>query len=96
MAFISGVSMMSEVFVAGSSPGQAEVARDSSTVREPPFVEEAETVLDGTTPPGRLVTTVQAADLLAVSVRTVRNLMHDGKLHYVKVGRATRIDPADV
>jgi excisionase family DNA binding protein len=44
----------------------------------------------------RLLTTLQAAAYLCVSVRTVRNLMSDGKLHYVKIGRATRIDSTDL
>jgi excisionase family DNA binding protein len=46
--------------------------------------------------PWRLLTTEQAAEILAVSVRTVKNLMIDGKLAYVKIGRATRVDPADI
>ena len=46
--------------------------------------------------PGRLLTTEQAADVLAVSVRTVKNLMPGGQLAYVKIGRATRIDREDI
>jgi excisionase family DNA binding protein len=43
-----------------------------------------------------LLTTEVAAEYLAVSVRTIKNLLCDGKLPYVKVGRATRIDTADI
>lgn len=43
-----------------------------------------------------LLTTEQAAEWLAVSVRTVKNLMIRGQLSYVKVGTATRFDPADL
>ena len=46
--------------------------------------------------PGRLLTTEQAADVLAVSVRTVKNLMSGGQLAYAKIGRATRIDREDI
>ena len=45
---------------------------------------------------GRLLTTEQAAEVLAVSVRTVKNLMSGGQLAYVKIGRATRIDREDI
>jgi excisionase family DNA binding protein len=55
-----------------------------------------EVVVEIPTQPLRLLTTEQAAELLAVSVRTVKNLMIDGKLAYVKIGRATRVDPVDV
>jgi excisionase family DNA binding protein len=44
----------------------------------------------------RLLTSNQAADMLAVSVRTIKNLMGQGKLAYVKIARATRIDPDDI
>lgn len=43
-----------------------------------------------------LLTTEQAAEWLAVSVRTVKNLMVRGQLAYVKIGTATRFDPADL
>jgi excisionase family DNA binding protein len=46
--------------------------------------------------PSCLLTTEQAAEILAVSVRTVKNLMSDGKLAYVKIGRATRVDLEDI
>jgi excisionase family DNA binding protein len=45
---------------------------------------------------GRLLTTEQAAEVLAVSVRTVKNLFSEGALAYVKIGRATRVDLSDV
>jgi excisionase family DNA binding protein len=49
-------------------------------------------------PPRRahLLTIEEAAEILAVSVRTMKNLMWHGQLAYVKIGRATRIDPADL
>jgi excisionase family DNA binding protein len=43
-----------------------------------------------------LLTTEEAAEALAVSVRTVKNLMFDGHLPFIKIGRATRIDRADL
>ena len=43
-----------------------------------------------------LLTTEQAAEYLSVSVRTVKQLMSSGRLAYVKIGRATRLDPADL
>lgn len=44
----------------------------------------------------RLITTEAAADYLGVSTRTVKNLMSEGRLPYVKIGRSTRLDPADL
>lgn len=44
----------------------------------------------------RLWTTEETADFLGVSIRTVKELMSSGALAYVKVGRATRLDPSDV
>ena len=46
--------------------------------------------------PERLLSTEETADVLAVSVRTVKNLMSEGKLAYVKIGRATRINRTDI
>ena len=43
-----------------------------------------------------LLTTEQAAEYLSVSVRTVKQLMSSGRLRYIKIGRATRLDPADL
>jgi excisionase family DNA binding protein len=43
-----------------------------------------------------LYTTAAAAEYIGVSVRTVKNLISDGRFHYVKIGRATRIDLADL
>ena len=48
------------------------------------------------TPPTSLLTTEVAAELLCVSVRTVKNLLSDGRIPYVKIGRATRIHPQDL
>jgi len=44
----------------------------------------------------RLITTPQAAIHLGVSPRTVKNLMRNGKLPYIKIGRSTRFDPDDL
>lgn len=44
----------------------------------------------------RLLTTEKAAHYLGVSARTVKNLMADGRLPFVKIGRSTRLDPADL
>lgn len=46
--------------------------------------------------PARLLTTDQAAEYLNVSVRTVKNLMSNGRIAYVKIGRATRIRVEDL
>ncbi len=43
-----------------------------------------------------LLTTDQAAQYLGVSARTVKQLMSNGQLHYVKIGRSTRLDLADL
>lgn len=43
-----------------------------------------------------LLTTDQAAGYLQVSVRTVKNLMCDGQIAYIKIGRATRIHRQDL
>lgn len=43
-----------------------------------------------------LLTSEQAAEYLQVSLRTVKNLMSDGQLAYIKVGRATRIHRNDI
>ncbi|MGH9074055.1 MAG: helix-turn-helix domain-containing protein [Acidimicrobiales bacterium] len=48
------------------------------------------------TPPTPLLTTDQAAQYLQVSVRTVKNLMGDGRVAYVKIGRVTRIHRQDL
>ena len=58
--------------------------------------ETAERVTDtlvGHTP---LLTTEQAAARLQVSVRTMKNLLSDGRVTFVKVGRATRIEARDL
>jgi excisionase family DNA binding protein len=47
-------------------------------------------------PVPHLLTTSEAADYLSVSARTVKQLMTAGRLHYVKIGRATRIDRRDL
>ena len=60
----------------------------------------AETIDEsGNKAPGDLLTIDQAADRLAVSVSTVRNLVASGKLGGVRVGvgrGAIRIRPADI
>ena len=42
-----------------------------------------------------LLTSEQVAEHLQVSLRTVKNLMSDGQIAYIKVGRATRIHRND-
>ncbi|MHB1536658.1 MAG: helix-turn-helix domain-containing protein [Acidimicrobiales bacterium] len=44
----------------------------------------------------RLVATERAAEYLGVSARTVKQLMSEGRLPYVKIGRSTRVDLADL
>ena len=46
--------------------------------------------------PTPLLTTEQAAEFLQVSVRTVKNLLSDGRIAYIKIGRATRIHRQDL
>ena len=46
--------------------------------------------------PSLLLTSEQVAEHLQVSLRTVKNLMSDGQLAYIKVGRATRIHRNDI
>lgn len=48
----------------------------------------------GSRPP--LLTTPQAAEYLQVSVRTVKGLLSEGRIAYVKIGRATRIHIGDL
>lgn len=43
-----------------------------------------------------LLTIQQAASYLAVSIRTVKQLLSDGRVAYVKIGRATRITKDDL
>ena len=43
-----------------------------------------------------LLTTSQAAEYLHVSVRTAKNLLSDGSIAYVKIGRATRVHRDDL
>jgi excisionase family DNA binding protein len=44
----------------------------------------------------RLMTGRQAAEALAVSVRTLRTLCQRGELTPVRIGRAVRFDPDDL
>ena len=43
-----------------------------------------------------LLTTAAAAEQLGVSVRAVKKLLSRGGLAYVKIGRATRIEPSEM
>lgn len=49
-----------------------------------------------TAEPAPLLTTDQTAEYLHVSARTVKNLLADGRLAYIKIGRATRIQRQDI
>jgi len=42
------------------------------------------------------LTMSEAAEQLACSERTVRRLVHDGRLAHLRVGRLVRIRPADL
>lgn len=53
-------------------------------------------VISGARSPSPLLTTVQAAEYLQVSVRMVKNLMGDGRIAYIKIGRATRVHIGDL
>jgi excisionase family DNA binding protein len=43
------------------------------------------------TEPVRLLTKAQAAERLALSLRTVEKLIHDGELRTVRFGRSVRV-----
>lgn len=43
-----------------------------------------------------LLTVEEAAEHLTVSVRTIKYLISDGKLPFVKIGRVTRVDARDI
>jgi len=43
-----------------------------------------------------LLTLLQAADTLQVSIRSVRRLVDAGALPAIRIGRLVRIDPADL
>lgn len=43
-----------------------------------------------------LFTTDQAAEYLQISVRSVKNLLGDGRIPFIKIGRATRIHRDDL
>ncbi|MGH9062574.1 MAG: helix-turn-helix domain-containing protein [Acidimicrobiales bacterium] len=57
---------------------------------------ETASATEAWTPRTPLLTTEQAAQYLQVSVRMVKNLMGDGRVAYVKIGRATRIHREDL
>ena len=80
------------------APSTAHVGEIRSRVAHEPTAREGGLSARGEVPVnlGRLLTTQQAADVLAVSVGTVKNLMGNGKLAYVKIGRATRLDLGDI
>ena len=42
----------------------------------------------------RLMTAAEAADILNVSIRSVRRLIDDGKIGAIRIGRAVRIHPS--
>ena len=70
-----------------STPPGADVARTTEPITADPHVNEAASPL---------LTTVQAADYLQVSTRTVKSLLSEGSIAYVKVGRTTRIHLEDL
>jgi len=43
-----------------------------------------------------LFTTDQAADYLQISVRSVKNLLGDGRIPFIKIGRTARIHRDDL
>jgi excisionase family DNA binding protein len=43
-----------------------------------------------------LLTVQQVAKQLAINVKTVRNLIKDGNLHAVKIGKLWRVAPEDL
>ena len=51
---------------------------------------------NATLPPRLLLTIREAAGALAVCEKTISNLMKDGRLRAVRIGRAVRIDVAEL
>lgn len=43
-----------------------------------------------------LLTKKDVEELLAIKERTINNLMANGELPYIKIGKAVRFDPKDV
>ena len=70
-----------------STAAGAELLRTTEPSAADPQVNEAASPL---------LTTVQAADYLQVSTRTVKSLLSEGRIAYVKVGRTTRIHLKDL
>ena len=93
---------MTSVFVA---PRRPSAAQKSPTPVPRSAVKVAERAWpQGVTPPTEvrpptfspLFTTDQAADYLQISVRSVKNLLGDGRIPFIKIGRATRIHREDL
>lgn len=70
-----------------------EVAQNGTGAQK---VSQSEPVGHGVHMAPLLLTVPEAAALLAVSVRTVRNMLADGRLEKVKIAGATRIRRGDV
>ena len=93
---------MTSVFVAPRRPAGT---RKSAEPAPRSAVEVAERAWpQGVTPPPEvrpptlspLFTTDQAADYLQISVRSVKNLLGDGRIPFIKIGRTTRIHRDDL
>ena len=52
--------------------------------------------VDAQTDDLRLLTVPQVAEMLAISKSHVHALRATGKLKFIKIGRSTRYDPADI
>ncbi|HET9060006.1 MAG TPA: helix-turn-helix domain-containing protein [Acidimicrobiales bacterium] len=84
----SYVVVRREATLAVSQRAEVSIARPASTV-----VERAPIL---GSPVAGLLDVRAAAEYLSVSVRTVKNLLSEGKLPYVKIGRATRLTAVDL
>lgn len=51
---------------------------------------------DGRTPPRRLLSIVEVAELLGVDIRHVRRLVYERRIPFIKWGHLLRFDPLDV
>ena len=92
---------MSSVFVSRQHPAAtrtaAAAARSAIEVAEQAWPQAVASPPEARPPTlSPLFTTDQAAEYLQISVRSVKNLLGDGRIPFIKIGRATRIHRDDL
>ena len=91
---------MSSVFVSRQRPAAtrtAAAARSAIEVAEQAWPQAVASPPEARPPTlSPLFTTDQAAEYLQISVRSVKNLLGDGRIPFIKIGRATRIHRDDL